>query len=217
MIVDARTYTIQPAELPGYLERVEEMGLPLQRKHGFELAGYFTVETGQLNRVVHYWKWANAGERQERRRALYADPEWTEFRKANGPIFVSQENRLLTATDVVEPFAFSGNGSELGFVDERTYTITYGQVPFCVALTKKVAWPIIERAGWQLIGYFASVTGTINQVVHLWYWDSHAQREERQAKAVSDPDWPVYQSANGQRMLRQENRYLVPTGFSPIR
>jgi hypothetical protein len=217
MLVDARTYTVVPAELPAYLERVEEVGLPLQSKYGYQLAGYFTVETGQLNRVVHYWKWQNAGERQEKRRALNADPEWVEFRKSNAHVFTAQENRLLTATDVVEPFAFKGNGSKLGFVDERTYTITYGQVPQCVALTKKLAWPIIQRAGWQLIGYFASVTGTINQVVHLWYWDSQAQREERQAKAVADPDWPVYQSANGQRMLRQENRYLEPTHFSPIR
>jgi hypothetical protein len=217
MIVDARTYTIQPSEMPAYLKRVEEIGLPIQQKHGFDLAGYFTVETGQLNRVVHYWKWENAAVRQEQRKALYADPDWTEFRKANAGVFLAQENRLLTATDVVEPFRFMGNKSALGFVDERTYTITYGQVPQCVALTKKLAKPIIERAGWQLIGYFASVTGTINQVVHLWYWDSHAQREERQGKAVSDPDWAIYQAANGQRMLKQENRYLVPTGFSPIR
>jgi hypothetical protein len=217
MIVDARTYSIQPSEMPAYLKRVEEMGLPIQKKHGFELAGYFTVETGQLNRVVHYWKWKNAAERQEKRAALNADPDWAQYRKANAGVFLAQENRLLTATDVVEPFAFKGNNSPLGFVDERTYTITYAQVPQCVALTKKLAKPIIDRAGWQLIGYFASVTGTINQVVHLWYWDSHAQREALQAKAVSDPDWAVYQAANGQRMLKQENRYLVPTSFSPIR
>jgi len=40
--------------MPAYLKRVEEIGLPIQKRHGFELAGYFTVETGQLNRVVHY-------------------------------------------------------------------------------------------------------------------------------------------------------------------
>ena len=217
MIVDARTYSVQHAEMPAYLKRVEDVGLPLQKKYGYDLAGYFTVETGQLNRVVHYWKWENAAERQEKRRALNADPEWNAFRQSNAAFYTAQENRLLTATDVVEPFAFKGNGSELGFVDERTYTISYGQVPHAVELTKKLAKPIIERAGWQLLGYFASVTGTINQVVHLWYWDSHAQREELQAKAVADPGWAVYQAANGHRMLKQENRYLVPTHFSPIR
>ncbi|MEK9662273.1 MAG: NIPSNAP family protein, partial [Alphaproteobacteria bacterium] len=157
MIVDARSYTVQQAAMPAFLERVEQVGLPLQKKYGYDLAGYFTVETGELNTVVHYWKWANAAERQEKRRALNADPEWTDFRRSNAEIYVKQSNRLLTATDVVEPFKFMGNGSEFGFVDERTYTITYGQVPHCVALTKMVAWPIIERAGWQLIGYFFSI------------------------------------------------------------
>ncbi|MBO6784022.1 MAG: NIPSNAP family protein [Alphaproteobacteria bacterium] len=179
MIVDARTYTVKPGQLPAYLKSVEEEGYPLQQKHGFDLAGYFTVETGGLNKVVHYWKWENAKVRQETRAALYADKDWTAYRKGNAERIVEQENRLLAATDVVEPFAFMGNGSDMGFVDERTYTITYPQVPQFIEITKKLAKPIVERAGWQLIGDFTSITGTINQVVHLWYWDSHAQREER--------------------------------------
>lgn len=216
MIVDARTYTIRPGMMPAYLKNVEEVAWPIQKKHGFDLKGYFTVETGGLNRVVHYWQWENAQVRQERRAELYADPDWTEYRKTSVDKVAEQENRLLAATDVVEPFAFMGNGSPTGFVDERTYTITYAQVPNYVAITKAMAKPVIDRAGWQLIGYFFSITGTINQVVHLWYWDSQGQREERQAAAVSDPGWPLYQAANGHRVLKQENRYLVPTSFSPI-
>jgi hypothetical protein len=53
--------------------------------------------------------------------------------------------------------------------------------------------------------------------VHLWYWDSQGQREERQAKAVSDPRWPLYQAANGHRVVDQQNRYLVPTSFSKVK
>lgn len=218
MIVDARSYTVAAGKMPGFLDKYGNNGLPLQRKHGFDLAGYFTVETGPLNQVVHYWKWESAAQRQECRRALYNDPEWAEYRKTNAEgVIVKQFNRLLAGTDVVEPFAFMGNGSELAFVDERTYTITYPQVPAFIELTKKLAYPITQRAGWQLIGYFTSITGTVNQVVHLWYWDSQAQREERQVAAVTDPEWPIYQAANGHRMELQENRYLVPTLFSPLK
>ena len=217
MIVDARTYAIKPGQMPAFLKNVEEVGQPLQRKHGFEPAGYYTVETGEINSVVHYWKWENAQVRQDCRASLYADPEWTEYRAGSADKLVSQSNRLLAATDVVEPFAFMGNGSPTGFVDERTYTVTYAQVPNYVAVTKAMAWPIIEDSGWQLIGYFSSITGKINQVVHLWYWDSQGQREERQAKAVSDPRWPLYQAANGHRVVDQQNRYLVPTSFSTVK
>ncbi|MDH3737655.1 MAG: NIPSNAP family protein [Alphaproteobacteria bacterium] len=218
MIVDARTYTVAAGKMAGFLDTYANNGLPLQRKHGFDLAGYFTVETGPLNQVVHYWKWDSAAHRQECRRALYNDPEWTEYRKTNSEgVIVKQFNRLLAATDVVEPFAFMGNGSELGFVDERTYTLNYATVPAYVEVTKKMASPLIQAAGWQLVGYFYSITGTINDVVHLWYWDSQAQREELQAKVTSDPAWPIYQAANGHRIQKQENRYLVPTDFSPLK
>ena len=217
MIVDARTYAIQPGQMPAFLKNVEEVGQPLQRKHGFEPAGYYTVETGAINSVVHYWKWENAQVRQDCREALYNDPEWTDYRKGSSDKLVSQNNRLLAATDVVEPFAFTGNGSPQGFVDERTYTIAYTQVPNYVEITKALAKPVIDDAGWQLIGYFSSITGKINQVVHLWYWDSQGHREAGQAKAVSDPRWPLYQAANGHRVIDQQNRYLVPTSFSAVK
>ncbi len=105
---------------------------------------------------------------------------------------------------MVEPFAFMGNGSPKGFIDERTYTIAYTQVPNYVEVTKALAKPIIDDAGWQLIGYFSSITGKINQVVHLWYWDSQGDREERQMKAVTDPRWQLYQAANGHRVIDQQ-------------
>jgi len=218
MIIDARTYTVAAGKMNYFLDTYESNGLPLQYKHGFDLAGYFTVETGPLNQVVHYWKWDNAEHRQECRRALYNDEDWMDYRKTNSEgVFVKQFNRLLVATDIVEPFSFMGNDSNLGFVDERTYTLNYAQVPSYVEITKKMAMPIINRAGWKLIGYFSSVTGTINDVVHLWYWDSQAQREELQVKATSDPEWKTYQAANGHRIQKQESRYLVPTKFSPIK
>lgn len=136
MIVDARSYAIKPGQMPAFLKNVKEVGQPLQIKHGFEPAGYYTVETGTLNSVVHYWKWENAQARQDARESLYNDPEWTEYRNGSSDKLISQENRLLQATDVVEPFAFMGNGSPQGFVDERTYTIQYAQVPNYVAITK---------------------------------------------------------------------------------
>ncbi len=80
-----------------------------------------------------------------------------------------------------------------------------------------MASPIIQKAGWKLIGYFYSITGTINEIVHFWYWDSQAQREELQLAVTTDPAWPIYQAANGHRIQKQQNRYLVPTDFSPIK
>ena len=43
MIVDARTYTIAAGKVNDYLSNYSSNGLPLQRKHGFDLAGYFRV------------------------------------------------------------------------------------------------------------------------------------------------------------------------------
>ena len=63
-----------------------------------------------------------------------------------------------------------------------------------------------------------TTTGTLNQVVHLWKYESMADRERRRAGLESDPDWISFRkkSAEGQYLVHQENRILKSTKFSPL-
>ncbi|MBM3560952.1 MAG: NIPSNAP family protein, partial [Alphaproteobacteria bacterium] len=48
-----------------------------------------------LNQVVHYWRWSDTGRRQEGFRALGADKEFAEYRKATAGLLLRQESRIL--------------------------------------------------------------------------------------------------------------------------
>ena len=67
------------------------------------------------------------------------------------------------------------------------------------------------------IGFFVTEIGTLNQVVHLWKYDSMADREQRRAKLAGAPNWGDYLDAATPFLLRMENRILVPTAFSPMK
>jgi hypothetical protein len=56
---------------------------------------------GELNTVVHIWGYADQGDRERRRNAMAADPEWQKF-LAEGyrrELLLKQENRIMRPTD----------------------------------------------------------------------------------------------------------------------
>ncbi len=63
------------------------------------------TETGPLNTYVHVWAYENAADRERRRAAMQADPEWQAFLKLSGEAgyLIQQENKILTAAPFFEP------------------------------------------------------------------------------------------------------------------
>ena len=102
-------------------------------------------------------------------------------------------------------------------VDERTYTVVTGKVPDYVALYEAEGKDIQWKHLGTPIGWFITETGTLNQVVHLWAYDSFEQRAERRRAMLSDPEWAAFFAKIQPLILKQENRLLTPAPFSPIR
>jgi hypothetical protein len=69
----------------------------------------------------------------------------------------------------------------------------------------------------RLIGYFHTEIGELNQVVHLWGYESLAERERRRALLAADPEWQEYLKNSPDIVVKMESRILVPAPFSPIK
>jgi len=218
MIVDERTYTARHGCLPAYLDALRDLALPAMKRLGHDCGGVFTTESGMLDQVVHYWRWESAGRRQDGFQALGADSAFAEYRKAAAGLLLRQESRLLDAvTALCTPFARAGGGGARAIVDARTYTVTTGSVPAYIEGFRAFGLPVMERHGWPLLAYCTATGGALHQIVHLWAWDSHAQRETILGATLSDPAFRAYQALGAHRMIAQENRILVPVAFSPFR
>ncbi len=80
MIVEERTYTVRPGTIHVYYEDyVNNKGLEIQTRILGNLIGYFHVEIGELMKLVHLWGYDSLAERERRRAALFADPEWLAY------------------------------------------------------------------------------------------------------------------------------------------
>ncbi len=98
MIIDHRTYTVVPGKLKEFVELYKKEGMPVQTKY-LTLHGYFTTEVGNVNQIVHMWRYESLADREQRRAKLMADPAWQAYGKKAAPYFTNMENKILVATD----------------------------------------------------------------------------------------------------------------------
>jgi hypothetical protein len=99
MLIDLRLYTFHPGRLAEFMQLAQAEILPLQSKHCGRCIFYATSETGVLNQLVQAWAYEDAADRDRRRAALWADPEWQRLGAIALPLIAHQESRLLKPAD----------------------------------------------------------------------------------------------------------------------
>lgn len=95
-------------------------------------------------------------------------------------------------------------------VDERTYQIRPGCLDLYLARHREIALPLMRDYLGEPLAYFASIDGELNQFVHLWAYESAADREQRRGRMYADPRWLEYREDTGRTgwVLHQSNRLL---------
>jgi hypothetical protein len=95
-IHELRVYRLHPGQAAAYGELMRE-ALPIREKHSAPV-GYWLVEVGPLNTVVHLWGYRDLAHRAEVRRALAADGAWQAAVAPLMPLLQAQEAKILVPT-----------------------------------------------------------------------------------------------------------------------
>ena len=101
MLLDVRTYTCRPGTINKHLELYKEKGFAPQSRNLGQPLAYMKTETGNPNQEMHVWVYDSAGDREAKRAALWADPEWIAYTQASAALgaLEKQENSLMIPTD----------------------------------------------------------------------------------------------------------------------
>ncbi len=102
-------------------------------------------------------------------------------------------------------------------VDLRTYTVKPGKMNAFLKLYHERGWPLQQQYLGTCLGWYTVAEGTLNRVVHIWRFDSQADREARRGAMVQDPAWKDFMlvSEEAAHLLDMQNVLLAPTSFSP--
>lgn len=101
-------------------------------------------------------------------------------------------------------------------IDHRTYEIKAGCLHKFLELYGTHGYPVQVKHLGEPVGYYSSGDiGVLNQIVHLWQYESLADREEKRSRMQADPAWQAYlaKSAEAGYTVRQENKILRAAPF----
>ncbi len=101
MLIDVRTYRVKPGTLKAHMDLYAQYGKGPQTKHLGTPLAYLKTETGDPNEYIHLWVYENAGDRETKRAAMWADADWLAYTKRSAELgaLVKQDNRLMVPVD----------------------------------------------------------------------------------------------------------------------
>ena len=102
------------------------------------------------------------------------------------------------------------------FVEQRTYTLLPGTQGEWLENYEKYGLKIQTEILGRLVGYFTTEFGALNQVVHMWAYETFEDRAERRKKLFQNPVWLEFLPKVRPLLVSQESKILLPAAFSPI-
>jgi hypothetical protein len=102
------------------------------------------------------------------------------------------------------------------FVEQRTYTLHPGQYLKYLDIYEKEGLEIQRPILGNLVGYFFTDIGPLNQIVHMWGYESLDDRAIRRKKLFEDSGWRAYIQMVVPMIASQESKMMIPAPFSPI-
>jgi hypothetical protein len=101
-------------------------------------------------------------------------------------------------------------------IEMRTYSLAPGTIGKWLALYETHGLQIHTEILGRLVGYFTSEFGDVNEIIHLWAYESYEDREHRRAKLTANAEWKSFLDMALPLIRSQKIRILKGTAFSPI-
>lgn len=100
-------------------------------------------------------------------------------------------------------------------VEMRTYTLVAGGVAKYMKLYVEEGFAIQGPVLGNLVGWYFTEFGELNQIVHMWGYDNFAERERRRKELAGRAEWQAFLAKIVPLILKQENKIMTPAPWSP--
>ena len=205
MIVEMRTYTLQPGTTAQFEERFGA-ALPVRAKVS-PLAAFWHTEVGPLNQVIHVWPYETMDERTRLRAESTKLQGWP---PAVREFVVAQKSQIF----IPAPFSPKLEPRQLGGIYEISmYTLKPGAVPNQIERWSGAIGERVKLSPLAFAGH--SELGDLNLWCHIWAYKDAAERFAIRDKARKEGIWPPRGGQPGM-VLKQMNMLVVPAAFSPL-
>ena len=106
-------------------------------------------------------------------------------------------------------------GAPAMIYEHRTYTVAHGLMDEYLLRYETHALPLQQKHLGRLVGFFVTDIGPLNQVIHIWAYDSFEHRAAVRGEAAAKGIWPP--EPNLSDFYRRRDSILCrPAPFSPL-
>ncbi|PXX50524.1 NIPSNAP family protein [Aquitalea magnusonii] len=102
------------------------------------------------------------------------------------------------------------------YYEIRTYRIKTGALPAYLKLVEEEGIALQKQYLGELVGYFYSEIGPLNQIVHIWAYPGLDERETRRAALAADPAWVAFAPKIQALLEEMESKIMKAAAFSPL-
>ncbi len=122
--------------------------------------------------------------------------------------------RLTITSSIAHEIRRVVSAPQTVIVEMREYTLQAGKVPEYLQLYEREGLEIQREILGQMVGYYSTEVGsTVNEVVHLWAYESFEDRRQRRSRLAAHPGWQAYLNKIRPMLVEQRNRILMPAPF----
>ena len=210
IIIDIRKYTLKPGQLLNYLDYYSKYGYVIQRNILGYCIGWYIVDNGMQNTVIQLWKFKSFSDYEERKANLLKNIEWTNFKIKIKGIFFNQESSLIKPLNLISLKSKKNNPK---IVDFRSYTLNHGMLNHFLMIYKKYGIRLQSKYWNDNLGYFTTFTGTQNQIIHLWGFNSYEEKDNRRNQLMRLEEWKNYLEKIFPLFKVMENMTMRPAFF----
>uniref|UniRef100_A0A8C5LQT2 NIPSNAP domain-containing protein n=1 Tax=Leptobrachium leishanense TaxID=445787 RepID=A0A8C5LQT2_9ANUR len=207
-----RTYTIKVDKMREFLKLTNE-NFHYRTVHS-ELVGYFTMELGSLNKVLHIWKYGSFAERTAVRTKLAQDNDFMEKYVAKTfPLIEKQDNEIT----YLVPWSKLEKPEKPGVYELVTFQFKPGGPAVWGDAFRAAISTHVNTGYTKLVGVFNTEYGTLNKVQVLWWNESPDNRASGRHLAHEDARVVAAVRESVRFLDSQKNVLLLPTAFSPLK
>ena len=102
-------------------------------------------------------------------------------------------------------------------IEIRQYQLESGTIPKFYEIYQELGLPVQAPILGNLIMAMHTEIGPLNNFIHLWGYESFADRDKRRAELAANPDWPKYLKEALPLLKNMQNKVCIAAPFSPIK
>lgn len=202
---------VKPDKGPDYDKLIQTEGLPLFRKAGGRMVGWWKTLVGNLYEQVTIWEYDDMAAFEKAVGFLGQDPQFAAFVAKRDPLLTGEENRFLILAPGGKSPALPDTAK---VVIHEVHRVPLKWQPAYLEWLQSEGLRTLSKNGFRPVGAWLTHVGRSTEATFLFGFESLAERDRLIARFMTTEDGRRYRRQIAELVDEVTTRVLLPAPFA---